>query len=356
MDIINGRTVRSDRDTNLIQHCRVSNLGGIYNLSRVGLHLDGQHTAHLSLVDLNLVRNEISNLTLASCAALFLFPYQMGNGVDGQSGINLTGNLTPSCSDIKADSAVLLEHLVDDRDHVIQFDLSRLAALLEVICVSDDEGNLALAHAQTQCQFNSIDHRHTLPHQNVRLALDVIVILIAVVDVVLLDDLVDGHHLLFIEVDIENTLVIDSGILSDPSALVVQLVLLPHSRSIAIEHIAVMPTLLLELSVLEVLRRVVDSVQIVMDNRHFVLNNGLDEVLLNRLYIAQLCTFPLVAIVEPIVSVGVYIDASLPMVVPAFLIQSPNRCFLNLTNIHLLTSPAHLPDLCLCRQNTQYYA
>jgi hypothetical protein len=58
-----------------------------------------------------------------------------------------------------------------------------------------------------------------------------------------------------------------------------------------------------------------------MNDGDLILDDRLDEVLLYRFYIAQLGTFPLIAVVHSVVPVSVYIDASTPVVVPALLIQ-----------------------------------
>ena len=354
VNVIHGCAVGANGAAHGVQCRRVGNLAHIHDLLRICLILDGQHSSDLGAVHLNLVGNQIPNLALTSGASLFFLPVEVCNGIKGQACVGVLADCHPACRHGEMHGAFALVHLVDDRHHVIQFQLGRFAAFLEGIGVANDIGRLFLTHAHTLGQLNRIDHGHTLTNQDIGLILDFIVILIAVVDVILLHDLIDRHHALLVKVDIHNALVIDSRILGQSAAFEVHLVLLPHSRRIAVEHIAVSATLLLELHVLKVLRRVVDGVQIVVNDRHLVLDDGLNEVLLNWLNISQLGTFPLVAVIHTVIAVSVYIDTCLPMVVSALLVQSPNRSFLNLSDVHLITPcSAHRPVPGRCHRTSQ---
>ena len=57
-----------------------------------------------------------------------------------------------------------------------------------------------------------------------------------------------------------------------------------------------------------------------MYDRYLVLDYGLNEILLYRLNVAELCPFPLVAVVHPVVSVRVNVDADLPVIVAPSLV------------------------------------
>ena len=339
MHIIHRLAVGLDGAAHSIQCLRIDYLADVHDLLRICLVFDGQHSSDFCAVDLDLIGDQVSNLTLTSCTALFFFPVEMCNGIERKPGVDVLSNVHPSCGNREAHGAVLLVHLVHHSHHVIQLDLGCFAAFLKVVGIANDERNLVFAHTLGQCQLNGVYHGHTLADQDIRLCLNIVIVLVAVVNVILLYDLIDGLHLLSVEVHIQDAFVIDGSILGNSSALEVQLVTLPNVRSISVQHIAVSLSSLPKLLVFVVLRRIMDSVQVIVDNRTFVFNDGLDKVLLHRLYIANLCAFPLIAVIHTIIAISVHIDASSAVVVSALLKQFPNRCFPDFLQIHL----SHLP-------------
>ena len=354
MHIVHRRTVCANGAAHGVKGIGIGDLAGVHHLHGIRLMLDGQHPSHLGAVDLDLVRNEESYLTLASCRAFLLFPVEMSNGIKGKARVLVFDDLHPPCGHREVYGAVLLVHLVDDGDHVVDLFLGRFTAFLKGVGVTNDEVDLVFAHAKAKSQFNGVDNRRSLADQNVRLRLNVIVILVAVVDVILLHDLIDGSHLVLVEIDVDNALVVDSGVLCHSPKFEVHLVLFPNPSGIAVQKVAVSLRRLAELMVLKVQRGIVDGIQVIVNDRTLVFDNGLDEVLLDLLYAAQLRSFPLIAVVHSVVSVGIDIDSRLPMVVSPFLVKPPNRGLYNLSDIHSITSQECLPALFLCRHRPLY--
>ena len=233
MYIVHRLSVDPHRAAHGVQRPRVGDHASDRHLLGIRLLFHRQHPAHLRLVDLDLVGDQVSHLALTSGTALFFLPHKVGDGIQGKSRVHILPEGDPPGGNGEAHRTLFLVQLVHHRHHVVQLQLGRLAAFFKGVIIADDEIILVLT-AQLMGQLRGIHHRHPLADQDIGLRLDVVVILIAVVDIAFLDDLIDGHHLLPVKVHIDDALIVDGRVLGDPAALEVHLVLFPHPGGVTV--------------------------------------------------------------------------------------------------------------------------
>ena len=162
---------------------------------------------------------------------------------------------------------------------------------------------------------------------------------------IFLYDFIYGLHSFLVEINVDNALIVNCGILRNTSALEVHFILFPYTVSVSVEHLTVFFWHRCKLSVCKILRGIMDCIKVTVNNRKLVLYNGLNEVFLHGLNITQLCTFPLVAVVKAVISVRIGVYTCKPVIISAFFIKLPDRSFFYLFNCHYFTSfcPAGVP-------------
>ena len=336
MYVVNGSSALNlNRTAHGIHRRRIDNLFCVNNLLWERLVLHRQDSADLGAVYFNLVRNQVTNFTFTTGRALFLFPVKVCDRIIRQAGVPVLFDIHPSCRNGEMDCAILFPQLRDQCYHVVNFLLCSFAGLFEGIIIPDNKVHFAFWQAVSSGVFNRIYNRHTLSDKDIRLCLDIIVVFVAVVDVILLDDLVGWHLLFAVIIDVHNAFVVNGCVLSDSAALEVHFVLLPDPRCFLVQQFTYTFSLVPELPVFEVLAGIVHRIQIVMDNAVLVLYDRLDEVLLYRFHIAELGVFPLVPVVHPVISVCINVNTSQSVIITAVLIKLPGRRFSYLFSVHV---------------------
>ena len=237
-NVVYGRSVGLYDAADPVKVCYVINLAGVDNRSRVSLVLDRQEASHLGLVYLDLVRDEVSNLALASRASFLVFPVHMCNGIQLDAKVYILKDVNPSRRHGIVDVLSVSIQLVYDGNRVVNLNLCGFASLVERVVISDNHLELVVAQAFALRELYGIGDGHSLANQDVRLGLNIRIVLVRVVDVVLVNDLVHQIHILFVKINVEDALVVDCGVLRDLTPLGVHLVTLPDSRRVSVQHLA----------------------------------------------------------------------------------------------------------------------
>ena len=357
MHVVNGCSVGLDDAANVVERVGICHLRNVDHLCRIRLLFNREHASHRGLIDLDLVGDQILDLSLTSCRALFLFPIEVDYGIQRYSEIHVLDNGDKSCRHRVMHLAVFLVKLIYNGHLVVDLLLCRVAALLKALIVSHDQVFFAVAHTKRKRKVKSFGLRKSFADKNIRLSLDLRLVLVSVINVRHINDLVLRGELLGVKIDVKNALSAYSRISRKASELVIHRVALPNLRRVAVEHLAYLLRVFAERLILIILRGKDNRVQVVVNNGELVLNCRFYKVFLNRLNVAELRAFPLIAVIESITAVNVIVNSDEPVVVSALLIKPPYRCSYNLFFIHLrpLIS-ARLPDLCPCRRISLYCA
>ena len=303
--IVHSAATGLDHSADIVQSVRVGHSFSVHNLLRVGLRLYGQDAAHLRLVDFDLIGNEVAHLAFTTGRAFLLFPDEVCNGVHLQLDVLVFHDVAQPCGCSKVYRTFFFPQLVYDGYLAIQLNLCGIAGIVKAVLIGDDVLFLLDRQAHFLCPLEGSGKRQALAYQDVGLSLDIVFVFVSVEHIILVEDLVDRHHHLLVEIYIDDTFRVDGGVVGHSAPLVIQRVMLPHMVGIPVKHPADLLGLELEFGIFIVLRGIDHRIQIVMDDRHLVLDDRLDEILLDRFHIAQNRTLPLISVVESVIPIRI---------------------------------------------------